>query len=138
VLMTRTDTSHVGLYDRPANATRAGAHIFVSIHNNAVGDGTNPFTNHGTSTYFFHANSALLARLMQDELVEEFGLPDLGYIRASLAVVRWPTWMPAVLTETMFFMMPEQEAALRDPAVIQRIAQGHLRALEEFARASVR
>ena len=67
-----------------------------------------------------------------------FGLPDLGYIRASLAVVRWPTWMPAVLSETMFFMMPEQEAALRDPAVIQRIAQAHLRALEEFLKSSTR
>ena len=75
---------------------------------------------------------------MQNELVEEFGLPDLGYIRASLAVVRWPTWMPAVLTEGMFFMMPEQEAALRNPAVIQRIARAHLRALEDFLRASAR
>jgi N-acetylmuramoyl-L-alanine amidase len=138
VQMTRIDTSHVGLYDRPAMSTRAGAHVFVSIHNNAVGDGTNPFTNHGTSTYFFHTNSAQLARLMQNELVEEFGLPDLGYIRASLAVVRWPTWMPAVLTEGMFFMMPEQEAALRNPAVIQRIARAHLRALEDFLRASAR
>ncbi|MEX2284039.1 MAG: N-acetylmuramoyl-L-alanine amidase [Gemmatimonadota bacterium] len=138
VQMTRVDTSHVGLYDRPAMATRAGAHIFVSIHNNAVGDGTNPFTNHGTSTYFFHTNSALLARHMQDEIVEEFGLPDLGYIRASLAVVRWPTWMPAVLTEGMFFMMPEQEAALRNPAVIQRNARAHLRALEEFLRSQAR
>ncbi len=138
VQMTRIDTSHVGLYDRPLMATRAGAHLFVSIHNNAVGDGTNPFTNHGTSTYFFHGNSAQLARHMQDQLVEEFGLPDLGYIRASLAVVRWPTWMPAVLTEGMFFMMPEQEAALRDPAVIQRLARAHLRALEEFLRSNAR
>jgi N-acetylmuramoyl-L-alanine amidase len=138
VQMTRVDTSHVGLYNRPLMSTQANAHIFLSIHNNAVGDGTNPFTNHGTSTYFFHGNSAALARLLQDELVEEFGLPDLGYIRASLAVVRWPTWMPAVLTEGMFFMMPEQEAALKDPAVIQRIAQAHLRALEAFVRSQAK
>ena len=134
VQMTRIDSSAVGLYDRPAMATRANADAFVSVHNNAVGDGTNPFTNHGTSTYFFHANSLDLAREMQNELVKEFQLPDLGYVRASLAVVRWPTWMPAVLTETMFFIMPEQEAALRNPEVIDRIARAHFRALETFFR----
>jgi N-acetylmuramoyl-L-alanine amidase len=134
VLMTRTDTSAVGLYDRPLMALRANADLFVSIHNNAVGDGTNPYLNHGTSTYFFHANSEDLARKIQTELVNDFRLPDLGYVRASLAVVRWPTWMPAVLTESMFFIMPQQEAALRDPAVIERIAQAHLRGIEAFLR----
>lgn len=136
VQMTRVDTSAVGLYDRPLMATRANADAFISIHNNAVGDGVNPYTNHGTSTYFFHANSLALARDMQNELVAEFGLPDLGFVRASLAVVRWPTWMPAVLTETFFFIMPEQEAALRNPEVIERIARRHLRALESFFRSA--
>jgi N-acetylmuramoyl-L-alanine amidase len=37
-----------------------------------------------------------------------------------------------VLSETMFMMIPEQEAALRDPRVQARIAQAHLRALELF------
>ena len=138
VQMTRTDTSAVGLYERPVMATRANADLFVSVHNNAVGDGTNPFTNHGTSTYFFHGNSLELAKQIQNELVTEFGLPDLGYIRASLAVVRWPTWMPSVLTESMFFIMPEQEAALRDPAVIDRIARAHLRGIETFFKAFTR
>jgi N-acetylmuramoyl-L-alanine amidase len=32
-------------------------------------------------------------------------------------------------------MVPQQEAALRDPAVQQRIAAAHLRGLEAFLRA---
>ena len=40
--------------------------------------------------------------------------------------------MPAVLSETMFLMIPAQEAALRDAAVQDRIARAHVRALEAF------
>jgi N-acetylmuramoyl-L-alanine amidase len=134
VLLTRTDSSAVGLYDRPLMARRAGAHLFVSVHNNALPDGVNPFENHGTSVYYFHPHSAMLAREIQRELVEEFGLPDLGIGRASLAVVRWPTWFPSALSESMFFMIPEQEAALRDPRAQERIARAHLRGIEEFVR----
>jgi N-acetylmuramoyl-L-alanine amidase len=138
VQMTRTDSTAVGLYDRPFMATNANADVFISIHNNAVGDGVNPFVAAGTSTYFFHTNSTELARLLQNELVSEFKLQDLGFTRASLAVVRWPTWMPAALTEAFFFIVPEQEAALRDPQVIDRLARAHLRALETFLRSRAR
>jgi N-acetylmuramoyl-L-alanine amidase len=93
----------------------------------------NPWLNNGTSTYYYHPHSATLARLMQHELLDELGLRDIGYGRADLALVR-PTWMPAVLTETMFMMIPEHEAALRDPAVQDRIAAAHQRALERFLR----
>ncbi|HEY8485552.1 MAG TPA: N-acetylmuramoyl-L-alanine amidase [Longimicrobiales bacterium] len=134
VLITRTDMRPLGLYDRPAAATRADADLFVSIHNNAFPDGVNPFENNGTSVYYFHPHSADLARALQRELLHELRLRDLGIGRASLAVVRWPTWFPAALTETMFLMIPQQEAALRNPEVQQRIARAHLRAIEAFLR----
>jgi N-acetylmuramoyl-L-alanine amidase len=35
----------------------------------------------------------------------------------------------------MFLMLPEQEAALRDPAVQARIARAHLRGIEAFVKA---
>jgi N-acetylmuramoyl-L-alanine amidase len=70
-------------------------------------------------------------------MLEELGLRDIGYGRADLALVR-PTWMPSVLSETMFMMVPEQEAALRDPAVQERIARAHVRALESFLLARAR
>src|SRR5690606_14312725 len=91
------------------------------------------FENNGTSVYYYHAHSADMAQHLQRELLAELGLRDIGYGRADLALAR-PTWMPAVLTETMFMMIPEQEAALRDPAVQERIARAHLRALGAFLR----
>lgn len=133
VLMTRTDTSAVPLYARTRIATESDAHLFVSIHNNAFPDGVNPFRNNGTSTYYFYPQSVELARAFQRELLDELRLRDLGYGRGDLAAVRH-TWMPAALTETMFLMIPRQEAALRDPNVIQRIARAHHRAIEAFVR----
>ncbi|HEX6133413.1 MAG TPA: N-acetylmuramoyl-L-alanine amidase [Longimicrobiales bacterium] len=136
VMMTRTTDMTVPLGDRPRMAADSGVHILVSVHNNAFPDGVNPWTNNGTSTYYYHPHSADLARLMQRELLEELGLRDIGYGRADLALAR-PTWMPAVLTETMFMMIPEQESALRDPEVQRRIAAAHVRALEAFLRGRI-
>jgi N-acetylmuramoyl-L-alanine amidase len=105
----------------------------VSLHNNAFPDGVDPFANNGTTSFFNAPQSLGLARAAQRELLRELGLRDLGIALADLALVR-TTWMPSVLTETMFLMIPEQEAALRDPAAQDRIARAHLRAIESFLR----
>jgi N-acetylmuramoyl-L-alanine amidase len=131
VVMTRETDRTVPLAERPRMAADSGAHILYSVHNNAFPDGVNPWVNAGTSMYYYHPHSADLARLLQHEMLEELGLRDIGYGRADLALVR-PTWMPSVLSETMFMMIPEQEAALRDPAVQERIAAAHVRALQRF------
>lgn len=133
VLLTRTGPEPLGLYERTRMAAEANADVLISIHNNAFPDGVNPFVNNGTSVYYFHPHAAELARSLQRELLAELRLRDLGIGRASLALVR-PSWMPAVLTETMFLMIPRQEAALRDPEVQERIARAHLRGLIGFLR----
>jgi N-acetylmuramoyl-L-alanine amidase len=136
VLETRPDTSAVGLGVRPQMATDSSVHLLVSVHNNAFPDGVDPWARNGTSVFYNQAQSLELARELQLELLGEFGLRDLGIARADLALVR-PTWMPSALTETMFLMVPRQEAALRDPAVQDRIARAHLRALERFVRGRI-
>jgi len=133
VLETRPDTQPVDLGVRPQRATEWDAHLLVSVHNNAFPDGVNPWENSGTSVFYNQPQSLGLARHMQREILREIGLRDLGIARADLALVR-PTWMPSVLTETMFLMVPQQESALRDPAVHERIARAHFRAIEAFLR----
>ncbi len=135
VLMTRSGPGPVGLYERTDTAEKAGADLLISMHNNAFPDGVDPWENSGTSAYYFHAPSALLAQDLERELVEELGLRNLGVGRSSLALVRNPTWMPAVLTETMFMLIPIQGAALENPDVQKRIAEAHLRGIEAFVRA---
>lgn len=133
VLETRPDTAAVGLGDRPLMAERWNAHLLVSMHNNAFPDGVNPFTNSGTTGFYNAPQGMELARLLQHEIVAELGTRDLGIARADLALVR-NTWFPSTLTETMFLMVPRQEAALRDPAVQERIARAHFRAIAAFLR----
>ncbi len=132
-VLTRTSLAPVGLLERGIIARRADAHAFVSIHLNALPDGVNPFTANGTSTLFFHQHSEPLARVIERELVARFGLRDLGVHYQNLAVAR-PSWYPAVLTEGLFLMLPEQEAAMRDPAFQKRYAEAIVVGLEAYFR----
>ncbi|MEN8373970.1 MAG: N-acetylmuramoyl-L-alanine amidase [Gemmatimonadota bacterium] len=133
VLEIRPDADNVGLGARPLMAVDSSVHVLISVHNNAFPDGVNPFERAGTSVLYNTWQSLDLARALQRELVDELGLRDLGPIWGDLALAR-PTWMPSVLTETMFLMVPAQEAALRDPEVQGRIAEAHVRGLEAFLR----
>lgn len=133
VVMTRTGPSALGLAERPSIARQANAHAFVSIHLNALPDGVNPFRAHGTGTYYFTGQSVPLARDVQRGMVRTMGLRDLGINYDNLAVIR-PTWMPSILCEGAFVMIPEQEAALRTPGFQDAYATGVADGLEAYFR----
>ena len=133
VVMTRTADTALGLYERTAIADSANAEILVSIHNNALPDGVNPFVNNGTTVYYFHPRAARLAMLTERALAGELGLRNLGAARGSFAVAR-DTWMPAILTEGAFLMIPEQENALRSPAFQLAYARGVALGIEAYLR----
>jgi len=134
VIMTRTTDVPVDLWPRVKLADSMNADLLVSIHNNALPDGVNPFTNNGTSVFYNHPRSVPLAMEVQRALVQSLGLRDLGVGRGDLALVR-PTWMPAILCEGLFMMMPDQENALRDPEGQRLYAQGVFNGIESFLRA---
>jgi N-acetylmuramoyl-L-alanine amidase len=124
VLLLRTDRQPLGLAARTRAAEDADADLLISIHANALPDGVNPFVNGGTSTYYFHPRAVTFAREVNRAMVRAFGFRDLGIGRGDLALVR-PTWMPAILTEGLFMMLPDQEALLISPAG-QRLYAGAL------------
>jgi N-acetylmuramoyl-L-alanine amidase len=133
VFMTRTGDVPLELWPRVDLAERAGADLLVSIHNNALPDGVNPFTNNGTSVYYNQPRSVSLARAVQAALVRRLGVRDLGIGRGDLAMVR-TTWMPAVLTEGLFMIVPEQEAALRSPRGHRLYAEAVVEGIRRFLR----
>jgi N-acetylmuramoyl-L-alanine amidase len=133
VLMTRTTMDSVDLNLRPAMARRANAHALVSIHLNAVPDGQNPFVAEGTTTYHFWMHSQPMATAIHQALLPQLSLPDKGVKRENFALVR-PTWMPAVLCEGAFVIMPDQEAALRTPEYQERYARGIVDGLDHYFR----
>jgi N-acetylmuramoyl-L-alanine amidase len=131
VVMSRTDDTPVELWPRVKLADSVDADLLVSIHNNALPDGVNPFTNNGTSVFYNHPRSAPLAVAIQRALVRRLGQRDLGVGRGDLALVR-PTWMPAVLCEGLYMMLPDQEAALRSTEGQRRYALGVFEGMREF------
>jgi N-acetylmuramoyl-L-alanine amidase len=132
VIMTRTTHAAVALGARPIIARRADADAFVSVHLNAYPDGVNPYrARNGTNTYFFFDIAEPLARAVQRGLVRQIGLPDMGINYDNLAVAR-QTWMPSILCEGAFLIVPEQEAALRDEGFQKRYAMGIAEGLEEY------
>lgn len=136
VILTRSDARPVPLGTRVDLAVARDAHLLVSVHNNAFPEGVNPFTRNGTSTYYFHPFSGALARALDREIAAVTRIRDVGAQVSNLALVR-PTWIPTTLTESLFMLIPEQEAALRDPGFLERLAEAHVRGIEAFLRESV-
>jgi N-acetylmuramoyl-L-alanine amidase len=132
-ILIRNDREQMGLYERTGAAEEAGAEVFVSIHNNALPDGVRPFGREGTSTYYFHPQAAGLASAIQQGMLSTMRLRDLGVFWGDLAVCRM-SWMPSVLTEGAFMMMPRHEAALRDPGFQELYARGVADGIEAFLR----
>jgi N-acetylmuramoyl-L-alanine amidase len=137
VVMTRTTPDPVALAARPIMARRANAHALVSIHLNALPDGVNPFSAHGTETYFLHPQAEPLARATQQRMVARMRLRNNGVFSRTLALAR-PTWMPSILAEGAYIMIPEQEAALRTPGYQEAYARALVEGLEDFFRGIVK
>jgi N-acetylmuramoyl-L-alanine amidase len=134
VVMTRTTRDPVDLHIRNVIARRAGAHAFVSLHYNAYGDGINPLTQrNGMEVYFYRPHSEPLARAVQDRMLRNLPLEDQGVFYRSLAVVRTP-WMPALLVEGGFIIIPEQESAMRTEWFQDRYARAVADGLEAYFR----
>ncbi len=131
VVMTRTTPAPVELGLRPIISRRANAHAFVSIHLNAFPDGVNPFPNNGTTTYYFWPHSLPLGQATQPQLVATLGLRDIGTKFGNFAVMRG-SWMPSILCEGLFIIMPDQEAAIRTPQYQDAYARGILAGLESY------
>ena len=135
VVMTRTGTEGLTLYDRPKIAIEKGCDILISVHNNALPDGVNPFYNNGSSTYYYHPQSLALAKEIQSELLEELKLPDFGTYYGNLVLTR-PSQLPAVLVESAFMMIPEQEALLRTDKFQGRCAKAIARGVLGFVKSA--
>jgi len=69
--------------------------------------------------------------------VRHLGFRDLGIGRGDLALAR-PTWMPAILTEGLFMMLPDQESLLISPAGQRRYAEGLVAGTAAFLAARAR
>jgi len=131
VTMTRSGMEHVPLYHRPKVALESKTDIFISIHNNSHPDGINPMEYNGTSIYYYHPQSELLAEKIHKHLLANLGLPDQGLYHGNFAVLRPPQYL-SVLVECAFIIVPEQEMLLRTELFQNKVARAIYLGLVEF------
>ena len=131
VVMTRTTMDPVELGLRPIISRRANAQAFVSLHLDAEPDGVNPMNHAATACYYFWPHSAPLAQQTIANLGPAMGTPILGVKFQNLAVARG-SWMPAILCEGGFLILPDVEAAFRTPQYQERYARGIVAGLESY------
>ncbi len=135
VILTRQADESVGIYERVDYALAEDAEVLLSIHNNALADGKNPFLNRGSAVYYYHSQSRKLARILHENLLSATKLDDHGFYYKNLALAR-PTELLAVLIECAFIMHPEEEILLRYDRFLESTARGLLKGLKEFYRQS--
>lgn len=131
VVMTRTGDESVSLSDRVAIASRAGADLLVSIHNNALPDGRDPWAEHGTSCYWYHPQAIELAQMLKKALISETSFPDNGTNYQNLALCR-PSNLVAVLVEVAFMIHPDEYAQLITPEFQERAARALAAGIGEY------
>ncbi len=132
VIMTRrSNTKDVGLYRRVKIANNYNTDVLLSIHNNALPDGRDPYKDHGASTYYYHSQSLPLAKSIQKSLVDELKLKDFGVFWSSLVLTR-PYEYLAVLIEIAFMINPEEYMLLTDKEFQKKSAIAICDGLENF------
>lgn len=129
VIMTRSDDTLIGLYDRAGRANALEADAFISIHFNAS---TKQEPNGVEMLYVpDERDSRNFAQALQTEVCKATGATSIGLIqRPNLVVIR-ETHMPAVLAELGFLTNPlEEQRILMDgyqESLVEGMVNGILR-----------
>ena len=129
--MTRNGDNYVSLKDRVEIANYGDAVVFLSIHGNALPDGSNPNEHRGTSIYYYHNQAKPLADIIMDTIVSEIGVPNDKVRQGSLAVVR-NTNALSLLVEVSYLINPEDNANLVNPEFQKQYAKAIADSLEKY------
>ena len=135
VFLTREGTQERGLGERPRMAWESRADLFISIHNNALPDGANPFNPpRGFMIFYYHPHSMALARAVHRAYMRGSRQVDEGLRFGNLLVAR-ESGMPAILTESDYLIYPERELHLLQPEYQKQLAKLHRDGVYEFLKA---
>ena len=131
VIMTRNFDEAVGLNNRVNIANYNEAQVIISIHNNSLPNGRNPYQEHGTSTYYYHSQSLPLAKSIQQSLVQSIEFKNFGVFYDSLVITRSAESL-SVLTEVGFMINPDEYNLLITSEFQEKAATGIAQGLENF------
>lgn len=125
--MIREDDRFVGLYERAYIANTLNATLFLSIHNNAIGDlnytGTMTFYNVKSTENLKGFNSYNFAVNIQKSLINKLGTKDRNVRSNNTYVVLKATKMTAVLAEVAFLSNAGERQKLQTEQFRQKAAE---------------
>lgn len=114
VIMTRHGTNQMTLQQRYEKAMEENAHLFVSLHYNALPDTTNPLSRpRGYSVYYNYPHSFDLAQAVHQAFNKHVPIPDDGMIANTVLFIPRISQFPSILVENAYLMLPEQEEMAR-------------------------
>ena len=132
VVMTRENKKdQASLRQRVAFAIKQDSCLFISLHNNSVSNGKNPYDVSGTETYFYTPASRVLADHIHQKVAKATGLSDRGVHFGNFAVLRNPC-LPCVLVEFVYIIIPEQEGLLMNKAFQKSISTAVVDGIKMF------
>lgn len=122
VYMSKDEREQMGLRDRTKKVEELGAHLFISIHNNALPDHIDPFArDRGFSIFYYYPHSVPFARAMERSFIKNIGIPSEGVLEADFSVTRNLPQVPSILIENTYMMIPYQEELLRQDRFINML-----------------
>ncbi len=124
-----TGNETLSLAARANRANAWGADYFISIHCNS-----NPDPSIGGTESFYYRRGTTAQRFAQtvnDALVAQINLRDIGVFERNLAVLRL-TRMPAALTELAFLTNPQEAYLLTTSEFRQNCAVGLANGIIQF------
>ncbi len=131
VSYSRNTDTFVGLTKRVDLAKANNAFISVSIHNNSLPEGENPYKKHGTGTYYYNNNAINVALTIKNNLVEDLKLKDDGLNHKSLVLDR-ATNPVSTLVEVAYLTYPPEYMLLQDEKFQMKVADSIRKSLREF------
>lgn len=136
VVMTRQADVVMSLDDRVKFAAANNVDLLLSVHQNSLPDGRNPWVEHGTSTYYYQPQALAFANQVRAGTVARLGFPDFHTRWQNLALCR-PSRQPSALVEVGFVINPDEYADLISPGGQERAARGIADGVQNFVYQSL-
>ena len=131
VITSRTTDRKIGLYERVGIAKENNALISISIHNNSLPNGKDPYVKHGTEVHYYNENAKLLADIIQKDLVINLNIKDGGIHKSSFALNR-STNPVSVLVEVAYMINPNEYMQLQKSDFQRNVAKSIKNSIKKY------
>ncbi len=131
VYFTRTDDSNPTFDQRVQLANRSGANLFISVHNNSLGNGRMSATSGTQVMYSVPSDrSQRLAEICLEEVTKKTGSRDRGLVEGDSIFIIRSSEVPVALIEVGFMTNREELALLATEDYQRQAAEGIYSAIQ--------